>query len=273
MKSLFSLVVAALVAASAQGQSPPIVLRSALLDWPNLRVVVAPDSEGTYLSANTGPGTSRNPGKFFSGSFVPSELSTWDVTAREFLKLRLTDADSGETCSSPTVSSTEGGRVYLFRRRVNNSWTAERFLVMQGSDTAPPLSVSGTEESIAEILDSVGAVNKRTPVLPSYPRSTDSARMFDRHARPKQSNRPPPYPVEARQRNVEGMVLLAFVIGADGRADMSTVVVEYETYNGFTDSVLRQLPSFRFEPAVRNGKPVRERVFMPFLFSLVRFVR
>ena len=81
-------------------------------------------------------------------------------------------------------------------------------------------------------------------------------------------NRPPRYPDRMRNARVEGEVLIQFVVDSLGVPDMNSVKVLRSTYPDFTMAVRTALPEFRFYPAQIAGRPVRQRVQMPFEFCL-----
>lgn len=61
---------------------------------------------------------------------------------------------------------------------------------------------------------------------------------------------PPRYPQDALSVAVEDALTAHFVVGVDGRADMSTLVFVAGTYRQFAASVRDALPKYRFHPAV-----------------------
>jgi TonB family protein len=242
------------------------VVRPVVLYWPSLRLIISPDSEGTWVWASTRE--AGEPGKNgFTGSFMPAELSRWIPQAREFLRLQLADTDTGASRASIGVRTVEGGRMHLSRDRRRGRWTPEQSIVLQQQDTVRPFSILATPEIISEVLDSLESFNKRTPFAGAL---TDSGRKVDRHARGARNNRPPAYPPALRTRNIEGTVLVTFFVTAEGKADTSSILVVSSPHSDFTKEVLHQLPRLRFDPAMRGGKPVRERVVMPFNFALYR---
>lgn len=78
----------------------------------------------------------------------------------------------------------------------------------------------------------------------------------------------PRFPDVLRRRGIGGEVLAQFVVGADGRADLSTFHVLKSTDDRFTDAVRNALPEMQFNPALVGGKAVRQLVQTPFTFSL-----
>lgn len=53
---------------------------------------------------------------------------------------------------------------------------------------------------------------------------------------------------------------LEFVVGPDGRAEAAGARVVQSTDAEYTRAVLASLPAWRYEPALRNGSPVRQIV-------------
>jgi protein TonB len=78
----------------------------------------------------------------------------------------------------------------------------------------------------------------------------------------------PRYPDVLRLGGVEGEVLVQFVVGADGRADIGSLKILKQSHEPFTQSVRNALPMMRFIPAKVGGKPVRQLVQQPFTFTL-----
>jgi TonB family protein len=78
----------------------------------------------------------------------------------------------------------------------------------------------------------------------------------------------PRYPEVLRNANVTGDVLMQFVVNTDGTVDTTTAHSLKSTHDFFTQAVRTILPDLRFVPATLQGKPVRQLVQMPFVFSL-----
>lgn len=85
-------------------------------------------------------------------------------------------------------------------------------------------------------------------------------------------NRAPKYPTELRELNIEGEVLIQFVVDTMGQADMRTVRLlgPSRVYREFVRSVFTALPKMRFTPAERRGCKVKQLVQLPFAFKLRR---
>jgi TonB family protein len=85
---------------------------------------------------------------------------------------------------------------------------------------------------------------------------------------PKPGNRAPIYPTALRNARIDGSVRLAFVVGADGTVDMSSIQVVRATAEPFIRAVLDALPAMRFFPLTVEGCPVAGVAEMPFTFSV-----
>jgi TonB family protein len=92
--------------------------------------------------------------------------------------------------------------------------------------------------------------------------------QVEKQVSPAPGNAGARYPDELRKTNVEGEVLAQFVVGTDGRADMTTFKVLKSSHEQFTESVQRSLPQMMFNPALVGERPVKQLVQMPFQFSL-----
>ena len=78
------------------------------------------------------------------------------------------------------------------------------------------------------------------------------------------------YPPRLEFRGIEGQVVVAFIIGVDGRPEMDHVQVVSATHQAFIPASLRGLRRMRFHPARFDGRPVRVRVSLPMVWQLGR---
>jgi protein TonB len=83
-------------------------------------------------------------------------------------------------------------------------------------------------------------------------------------------NASPRYPDMLRSANVEGEVLVQFVVDTTGRADMGSFKVLKSSHDLFTNSVRQALSQMRFYPAEIGGRKVKQLVQQPFNFTLTR---
>jgi protein TonB len=78
------------------------------------------------------------------------------------------------------------------------------------------------------------------------------------------------YPDMLRSANVEGEVLVQFVVDTTGRADLSQFKVLKSSHDLFTTSVRNALAQMRFYPAEIGGRKVKQLVQQPFNFTLTK---
>jgi protein TonB len=83
-------------------------------------------------------------------------------------------------------------------------------------------------------------------------------------------NAPPRYPDMLRSANVEGEVLVQFVVDTTGRVERGSIKILKSSHELFTGSVQSALNSMRFYPAEIGGRKVKQLVQQPFNFTLTR---
>ena len=78
----------------------------------------------------------------------------------------------------------------------------------------------------------------------------------------------PIYPAALRSVNVEGAVVMSFIVGADGRVEPGSIKVVSTPHRLFGDAVRTALLSTRYRAAEANGQKVRQLVEQSFSFKL-----
>ncbi len=76
------------------------------------------------------------------------------------------------------------------------------------------------------------------------------------------------YPSEARNRRIEGLVVVRLTVGEDG--SVSNAFVAKGIGYGCDQEALRVIYNARFEPAMHKGKAVASWYNHPIVFKLVR---
>jgi protein TonB len=81
---------------------------------------------------------------------------------------------------------------------------------------------------------------------------------------------PPQYPYLAKRDNIEGKIVLKFVVDVDGTAKEPEVVRAEppEVMDIFKEAALKAVERYKFKPAVKNGKDVLCIVNLPISFTL-----
>jgi len=77
---------------------------------------------------------------------------------------------------------------------------------------------------------------------------------------------PPRYPSDMQRDKVEGTVVLVFVLDERGRVKEARA--ETSTHPSFERPAIDAVRQWMFEPAVKDGKPVRARIRQPIRFRL-----
>ena len=75
------------------------------------------------------------------------------------------------------------------------------------------------------------------------------------------------YPAQARARGVEGRVLLAVTVNADGRPDPQSIQTISSPDSELTIAAVRWVRGAKFEPVCLAGEAVRVRVAIPVDFK------
>ena len=81
-------------------------------------------------------------------------------------------------------------------------------------------------------------------------------------------NTPPRYPESLRSVNVEGQVVMRFIVGADGHVEPGSIEVISSPHKLFSDAVRTSLLNTRYRPAEAGGHSVRQLVEQTFGFKL-----
>ena len=77
------------------------------------------------------------------------------------------------------------------------------------------------------------------------------------------------YPQEAKAQKMEGMVLVQFVINADGKIDQNDIKILRSPGQPLSEEVIRLIRKMpKWQPALRNGKPVRSYFTLPITFKM-----
>jgi protein TonB len=102
--------------------------------------------------------------------------------------------------------------------------------------------------------------------------SGDANRAFNENQvdRAVQATRPakPRYPDALKSVNVEGEVMVQYIVDARGRVEPGSIKVLSSAHALFAQAVRTALLEARYRPAEVNGRPVRQLVQQPFRFKL-----
>lgn len=82
---------------------------------------------------------------------------------------------------------------------------------------------------------------------------------------------PPRYPISAKIKNIEGKVIVKFVITKEG-AVRDIEVIESFPDGVFDEAAIKSIEKYRFKPATKNGEPLDVTAKMPIEFTLDNIV-
>jgi len=75
------------------------------------------------------------------------------------------------------------------------------------------------------------------------------------------------YPTLARQRKIQGKVMVEFIVQTDGR--LTDARVTRKMGSGLDEEALRLIKTApKWEPAIYQGKPIKQKMLLPVLFQL-----
>jgi protein TonB len=86
----------------------------------------------------------------------------------------------------------------------------------------------------------------------------------------RDGNPQPRYPEILMNSNVEGEVLVQFVVDTMGKAEMGTFKILKASNELFGQEVKRVLPYYKFYPAEAGGHKVQQYVQLPFVFAKLK---
>jgi protein TonB len=75
------------------------------------------------------------------------------------------------------------------------------------------------------------------------------------------------YPAEARNRGIQGVVIVSFIVEKDGK--ITNITILRNPGGGTADEAQRLVSAMpNWEPGIKNGQPVRVRMQLPVAFRL-----
>lgn len=239
----------ALAVASAQGQlSLPGVT---YLDARQVVVSVVPDSlDGVHFDAKI---RHKNDWVSFKTRFDPAAVVAWLNTV------------GTQRPSRSTVLAGLGGRegVVLAVGKSDRYWLLHRLeeeeplLIRADAQFNDTLLTALRLAAGHSAMDSAAFARGLVAPVEEQPDSCDP-RIIDIPT--------PRYPTDMASHRVQGLVLVRYVVGADGRTEPNSVEPLWASHAEFIPSVRAAVARGRFHPAQQNGKAVRRRVYQKIYF-------
>lgn len=111
-------------------------------------------------------------------------------------------------------------------------------------------------------IDRIAEVGVAALLVPRFETATDT----------RWATRPrlPSYPFDMQRAGIDGKVVFAFVVRADGTIAPETFTLTSATGRQFVQSALRSFTEARFIPATADGCPVATLAAQPFTFAIRR---
>ena len=183
------------------------------------------------------------------------------------------NANSTYTASSGSVSDTHSGAFGVFSLGVGLVLDQETSIT---PSVSRPFGVSGASTTFTiRVAFAFGGAGSRVLATPATScakhASTDSTVYDTTQVTERASLRSAPeptYPPIERDRGVEGRVIVAVVVGADGTPDRSSARIVQNADPAFDRAALRWIGSVSYWPACRDAWAVRARVAQPVDFCV-----
>jgi len=126
-----------------------------------------------------------------------------------------------------------------------------------------PLQVPGASDTVITLEVRFGWSPRPGAAVAAFARQ-------EREARGRPNNRGPNYPAQYRQQNIEGEVMVGFIVSLEGEVDPSSIRLISSDGDLFTSSVQYALPGMRFDPLVVECVAWPRAGAQPFTFYLRR---
>jgi TonB family protein len=134
------------------------------------------------------------------------------------------------------------------------------------SGQSPAVWLSATSEHIVIQQGGAGVLTQGPTQAADAATTTFFEYQVDKPVTPH-ANINPRYPAALKSSGVRGDVLVQFVVDEAGRVDMGTFESLRSSGPAFTAAVKETLPIWRFDPAIRQGKRVKQVVQQAFEFK------
>ncbi|MEI7490321.1 MAG: TonB family protein [Bacteroidota bacterium] len=201
-------------------------------------------------------------GAFLYFFFEPVPLLNEDfITYVEYLPLQPPQDDDMDKLAGSLPKQTEEQQIPL----VTDSVMEQKLKPAEESppveEEAPAADTIGKGHGNAIDGKGEGEVNGLVTVIDAYPKypGGDDARLWFLRKNVR-------YPEAALKASIQGVVVVVFVIELDG--SLSNIEVSKSIGGGCDEEAIRVIKLMpRWEPARRNGKPVRVAVKFPIVFN------
>jgi len=130
-------------------------------------------------------------------------------------------------------------------------------------------STGAREDRSTDVADGAPAVAEAPPDPEASPVAPRDSAVKRTAPRPRGDNPLPPYPAVARRRGHQGVVLLRVEVSAGG-APLAVRVARSSGHPTLDRAARDAVRSWRFDPAIAEGRPVGGEVDLPVRFRITR---
>ncbi len=141
---------------------------------------------------------------------------------------------------------------------------------MPDKESPPPRPEMNIQAPDFEVNPELGAGHGMAVSMPGPVKNLDEMvfNMGDLDKKPQLVNRVQPvYPYEARQKEINGRVILRFIVDKEGRVSRVRVV-RADPEGIFEENAKEAVRKWRFKPGYFSGEPVQTRVTVPIKFEM-----
>ncbi|MDP2433051.1 MAG: TonB family protein [Pseudomonadota bacterium] len=138
--------------------------------------------------------------------------------------------------------------------------------VAAAAPPSPPEAKTASAPATVAVASAIPHAGPSVPLSIGIDSTWYVARQVDVHAR-AQGGIVPDYPEQARRRNQEGTLKLMVKIDDLGRV-RDVEVVEADLPGVFDEAALEAFRDARFQPAMKDGRPVRYQAYIRVVFKL-----
>lgn len=135
--------------------------------------------------------------------------------------------------------------------------------VNNSGQTALTIAIKYRQKKIAEMLKKIGGVESQSSI-----KSNLDSPARSKFKRPVALNRPVPvYPTKAREKGIQGVVVIRILVGSNGAVEKVRVVSGLPY--GLSDQAIEAAYKLRFKPATKDGEPIPYWVWLQMEFKLI----
>jgi hypothetical protein len=201
----------------------------------------------------------------FVARFPPADVLEWVARARRAVAARRPDPGDSTRQLSSAISDPETGTVAVVIQRRGDEWERQARIFFAPPGDEPPIVVRAERGLASRFVEALARVASRSSAAPEPAKSL--SRIYE--ANPAAPERcPTRLQVVSPEliRGRVGEVWASYVVDTTGRALPRTMEVLLSDDERLELAVRQGLQFLRFVPAVRDGSPVRSRVYQRFIF-------